>query len=618
MLKLIPIFLIILVSLSCSERPDLPKTRQEIINFQTKIKVVDIDSIPILLQKAERLLADNTEISDSLRAENHYLLGLYFQKKGNLDQAAIAFQRATDYVKDSIWNYRQMNYFYQTHFAYLVNERYGDCLATADQLESLVQPNDFDRLAWVYFFRESTYLDIPDYQKALENNKLNVDNLIKAQDSTRLIQALIFQERLKFHHLNDKDGAFAILDTLLASEKSLTNNYKRQIYSDYGVYLFKIENFDQSKKYYQKVLQIIREDSKSPLLNSYFATEYANLAEVCLKLGQFNETRAYLDSVKAIGLNNIDTRLQKSILQYELQLAYAQKTPISTLTELVDSIHKNQMDQYTVKFENELVALKNSNQNERLLTAQKQASELKNLKLQTRLILLVSIFVLLITIGYFIYRKRRLDFQKQNLQMQQRLLRSQMNPHFTFNTLAAIQSKIKSDQEGATKYLLKFSRLLRLILENSMKNYVLLDKELESLKKYIDLQLLRFPDTFSYEILLKDIEEEDFIFIPPMLIQPFVENSIQHGFAGISYPGKITITLTKAKSFIQCIIEDNGRGLNATNPHEKQSASIALIANYLEKATKSKIQIINKVEQNTSNHGVIISFLIPSKTTEND
>ena len=618
MLKLLLVLLTIFSLLSCSKTKDTSATTQRIIDLQLKSSEAHIDSATQFLQQAELLLGENKEISDSLRAENDYLLGLYYQQQGDLDNATISFQKATEHVRDSVWNYRQLNYFYSAHFAYLIKERYGDCLATAARLESLVKPTDYDRLAWAYFFRESTYLDVPNYQKALENNVLNIEYLTKANDSTRLIQALIFQERLRFHHLNDKEGAFAILDTLLASEENLTNNYKRQLYSDYGIYLFKLENFSQSKKYYQKVLEIIREDSKSPLLKTYFATEYANLAEVSLKLGQFEETRAYLDSIKAIGLKNIDTRLQKSILQYELQLAYARKAPIAPLIQLVDSIHKNQMDQYTEKFNSELVALKNANENERLLTAQKQASEIQNLKLQTRLFLSVSIFVLLITIGYFIYRKRRLKFQKQSLQMQQRLLRSQMNPHFTFNTLAAIQSKIKSDQEGATKYLLKFSRLLRLILENSMKNYVLLEKELESLKKYIDLQLLRFPGTFTYKINLIDIEEDDFIFIPPMLIQPFVENSIQHGFAGISYLGKITITLAKINTFIQCTIEDNGKGLNVKTSEENQSASMLLIADYLVKATKSKIKIINKNDGDKDSHGVIISFLIPCKITEDD
>ena len=119
--------------------------------------------------------------------------------------------------------------------------------------------------------------------------------------------------------------------------------------------------------------------------------------------------------------------------------------------------------------------------------------------------------------------------------MQQRLLRSQMNPHFTFNTLYAIQNKVKDDQKIASDYLLKFSRLLRLILENSMQDYVLFENEIDSLKKYMDLQLFRFPNKFTYEVIYKSLEEDEFIFIPPMLLQPFIENSIEHGFSDIDY-----------------------------------------------------------------------------------
>ena len=202
--------------------------------------------------------------------------------------------------------------------------------------------------------------------------------------------------------------------------------------------------------------------------------------------------------------------------------------------------------------------------------------------------------------------------------MQQRLLRSQMNPHFTYNTLYAIQNHIKTDQDGAVKYLLKFSRLLRLILENSMQNYVALESELESLKKYMDLQLLRFPRKFTYDVQLNDLEEDELLFIPPMLMQPFVENSIEHGFHNMDDQGTISISLTRKKKFLECKIEDNGQGKVASNNKGKRSASTQLIANFLEKATKQKVQIQNKADIETNESGMIVTFLIPFKLTEDD
>ena len=198
--------------------------------------------------------------------------------------------------------------------------------------------------------------------------------------------------------------------------------------------------------------------------------------------------------------------------------------------------------------------------------------------------------------------------------MQQRLLRSQMNPHFTFNTLSAIQDHFKQDKEGASSYLVKFSRLLRLILENSTRNYVPLESELEAIEKFMDLQLIRFPNLFIYDIELTNLERDDLVFIPPMLLQPFIENSIAHGFSGINRKGEISIKLELKEEFISCIIEDNGKGISDSGEIRKNTTSTRLISDFLRKATGKSLLISNKRDE----QGVVVSFLIPFKTTEND
>ncbi|MEM7187478.1 MAG: histidine kinase, partial [Bacteroidota bacterium] len=265
-----------------------------------------------------------------------------------------------------------------------------------------------------------------------------------------------------------------------------------------------------------------------------------------------------------------------------------------------------------------LTALKKANENEKLLAQQKQDAEIRNLKLENRTIVIGISAGFLGVIGLLFYQRRKLKFERQQLQTQQRLLRSQMNPHFTFNTLYAIQNEIKKDQKGASDYLIKFSRLLRLILENSTENYVQLEKELEALRKYMDLQLVGASEKFSYQFHFENMDEDELIFLPPMLLQPFVENSIQHGFGGISYPGKIDIRLALEQKFIACTIEDNGRGLTNSNSEVKNSTSIRLISEFIEKATKSKVTMINKSSVNPAESGVRIQFLIPFRYTEND
>ena len=348
------------------------------------------------------------------------------------------------------------------------------------------------------------------------------------------------------------------------------------------------------------------------------ANGYNNIAEVLIDLKQYDNARKYLDSVKLLGFYKLEERQRRYLLNYELRLANETNKGLKEVMKIMDTLYVSQNKIYEEKFNSEILELSKANEKKKTLLLEKQATEVKNVKLKSSLLLLIVVLVLLGAIGFLFFRQRKLKFEKIGLQMQQRLLRSQMNPHFTFNTLYAIQNKIEENPKEGSKYLLKFSRLLRLILENSTQNYVLLEKELETLKKYLDLQLLRFPSKFTYSITLDNLDEDELIFIPPMLIQPFIENSIEHGFSGIDYLGKLTLNLSMKKKFIHCNIEDNGKGFNDNNHSKKRSMSMTLISDFLFKATKSEIKIIDKKKLSKKETGIQISFLIPHKKTEND
>ncbi len=121
-------------------------------------------------------------------------------------------------------------------------------------------------------------------------------------------------------------------------------------------------------------------------------------------------------------------------------------------------------------------------------------------------------------------------------------LRSQMNPHFIFNSLTAIQSYIlKSKPAEGAKYLSKFATLIRIVLEHSRIEYVPVEKEIESLKYYMDLQKLRYEDQFQYEIIQDESIKSDNCLIPPGLAQPFIENAVEHGIAPSKKEGFIKI-----------------------------------------------------------------------------
>ena len=128
--------------------------------------------------------------------------------------------------------------------------------------------------------------------------------------------------------------------------------------------------------------------------------------------------------------------------------------------------------------------------------------------------------------------------------LQQQVLRSQMNPHFIFNVLGSIQNFLLSnDNKKAALYLSRFAALTRATLEYSASQSISLTKEIEMLKNYMELEKMRNPEKFSYTVITDENLEADFIQIPPMMIQPFIENSLKHGFADINYPGILTLSI---------------------------------------------------------------------------
>jgi putative methionine-R-sulfoxide reductase with GAF domain/ligand-binding sensor domain-containing protein len=140
-------------------------------------------------------------------------------------------------------------------------------------------------------------------------------------------------------------------------------------------------------------------------------------------------------------------------------------------------------------------------------------------------------------------------------------LRLQMNPHFLFNALNSIQQMILANEEMvATKYLSRFSKLLRSILIQSDKEMISLKEELDILKLYVELESVRFKEAFSYEICCEDEIDADELKIPTLLIQPFVENAIWHGLMHKEGIRKLRISFADKGDFVQCIIEDNGIG----------------------------------------------------------
>jgi ligand-binding sensor domain-containing protein len=209
----------------------------------------------------------------------------------------------------------------------------------------------------------------------------------------------------------------------------------------------------------------------------------------------------------------------------------------------------------------------------------------------------VVIMVITLALAFTVYtiinrEKKKTAINKKISELKLQALQAQMNPHFIFNTINAIQFFInKKDNESAYFYLTKFSRLLRRTLENSEKLRISLAEELESLKLYLELQLLRYSNKFSYQIDIDPDIDIHFIEIPSMVLQPYIENAIQHGFSPKRKDGKLNISLKQKKNMLVCTIEDNGVGIKKSLSIAKEKDSDHTSSGM--KLTEERLKIIN-------------------------
>jgi len=246
----------------------------------------------------------------------------------------------------------------------------------------------------------------------------------------------------------------------------------------------------------------------------------------------------------------------QSLLHFKL---YSQAKDSLTNAE---TIRKSVESAMNFEFEKREVIQQEELQKKELLL-QEQA---KQNKLQ---LLFAGLFALMLAgIGFLFYNrmqlKKTLTLQKELAEYEQKALHLQMNPHFVFNCLGSISSFIvQNGTHSAVKYLAKFSKLMRLTLEYSKQSLIPIDKEIQSLENYLELEQLRFNHKFLFTIT-KDKAIEDDIALPPLLLQPFVENAIIHGVIPSKETGTISIAFFIEQQHLVCIIKDTGIGYTAS------------------------------------------------------
>ncbi|MCD4694772.1 MAG: histidine kinase, partial [Bacteroidales bacterium] len=228
---------------------------------------------------------------------------------------------------------------------------------------------------------------------------------------------------------------------------------------------------------------------------------------------------------------------------------------------------------------------------------------------------LIILLVSGLALSFHLYRLRlirkqeelKIAYDKKISQLEIKALRSQMNPHFLFNSLNSIRYYIlKEDNENASEYLTKFSRLLRLILSNSRHSQISLKDELHALEIYIDFEQMRFNQKFDYRITVGQNINQEEIKIQPMTIQPFVENAIWHGLMPRKTNGTLLVDISLEGKILKIIIEDNGIGRQKAK--ELSKSGLEETKSYGLQITEERMNIMENVRGKRSGFKIVDLF----------
>nr|WP_298998423.1 tetratricopeptide repeat protein [uncultured Allomuricauda sp.] len=512
-----------------------------------------------------------------------------------------SYPESMDYLRQCLNLSIQQNNYEYMKMVYnglgIVYRRIGDYPNSKDYylksirlVDSLYLPYDvssaYSNLGVLYDLMGEQDKAIDSYEKALE--------VYKGTDKEYLKNKVL--NNLATIDYDNKDYASALskyLEAVEYSKEQGDNVGLASVYTNIGSCYIKLKKWDFAQDKLEKALELAQQLSLKQLTPSI----YYFMADLMLQQKRYKEALAYskknLESLDKAGfqlnkegheiaykINSESGDLTQAIYHLNNTMAYKDSLLNETKVKEIQNLqiqHDVYLKDKEIK-ENELQL--------ELLNAQMSLN-------QKRFVyLLVISFLLLMSAGllYFKYEdkkksnrifqeknelisKQNQTIEKINAELEKRMLRAQMNPHFIFNSLNSIQHLIlnSSDKEDSLKYLTKFSKLLRQVLESSVNLNLFLKEEIELLKIYLELESLRFDNAFSFKIIVDDNLDVEEYEIPLLLVQPYVENAIVHGLMPKEGSKQLTITFNDLEEYIECIVEDNGVGIHSSNAENQKS-----------------------------------------------
>lgn len=464
--------------------------------------------------------------------------------------------------------------------------------------------------------------------------------LSSASKEHRMYTSLLKATSDIYQNCHQEDSAFRYLKMVIERREKMKDIHGlKHSYMDMALHFINdsIADLTEAKKYLAMSRKISEQLSDSVTIGKCMALE----AIVAYDEGKKDKGLVLLErAIPVLGKNNdkrdlleMTGKLAKWYKEKgNYKKAYALNETYKALKDSIGSSDaKNALYLEQLKYASEKKAIIDKAETEKKLAAIREEAEKKDFHKTIWLIVACAILLLLVILAilfYSHYRQKNIIQSQKNDLMKRQLLIAQMNPHFIFNSLTAVQNFIyKQDSYQAGIYLKQFSELIRMILDFSTRELITLEDEYQFLKNYLELQQLRFNGSFRFELNIDPELERDLIMIPPMMAQPFIENAIEHGLLQKkdAEEGFLSVRLSMKNNQLLYEIEDNGVGLDeAMRLKQKlgkkhQSMAIAITKERLEHMSNAdsrryEIEIKDKKRSEKSSSGVYVKFVTPFLT----
>ncbi len=422
------------------------------------------------------------------------------------------------------------------------------------------------------------------YSKALISTEKSKDKIYYA--------SALNDMALAYRHLKQYDQALKYCKKAIAINKEIDNEYGIGLnYQIMGDIYALTENFSDANSMLQEGMEIL---DKSDDLTAKSMT-LLSIVGLDIKLKQYDKAEKNLKLCFNLAQASGDLEVLSLYYYHQFQLDSIKGSVSNALAsfikyhELNGQISNSRMNERISEIQTTYEMQRHEQEN-KLLKSENEIQHMRINRSRIVIIILCGFFSLILIITLLILRHQQLLTKHKIIELKQQNLNQQMNPHFIYNCLTSLQSFIfHNDISNSLEYLSKFSRLMRKILENSQKQYMSVQDEIEVLSLYLKLESIRFKGKFDYEITVDDKIDPILFKIPSLLIQPFVENSVWHGIQNKEGIGKIQITFNLSEKSIFCTIEDNGIGRESAERLKHGEASNHVSLGAIHNTGKNKV-----------------------------